>query len=436
MKSSNTASAHAIPGTRPVTDRRVGMRGFLLALTICIAGCGAREPAVDSASKRPAVEVMHWLTSDREAVALSLLRDGVIDRGGIWVDAPMPGAGAIGRNAVVSRIIGGNPPDAFQFSLGAALDELVAQNLVAPVPSGGDASLPPIVLRAASNGGRQIAIPVVIRGGNWLFYNEAVLRDAGVAAPRTWPEFMSAAAKLKASGKIPLALGGQPWQERLLFNAVLLGTGGRDFYRQVYEQLDPAAIRSPTMLRTYETFSALRDYVDQNSPGRRWNQATNLLVRGEAAFLIMGDWAKSEMVAAGLTPGQEIGCALTPAEHGAYIIMIDAFAFSPTTSPTVSAGQALFAQTLRDPAVYVPLAQKMGALPANLAVPETGFDRCSAMALRVLQDPQCHLLDSSMSLPAGLAGAIDDSVSRFWNDRTMSPQQGQALLADTMLSTR
>lgn len=413
------------------------MQSCLWLLIMCIAGCGARDSGLENASDQPSVEVMHWLTSDRDAAALSVLRGGVIDRGGIWLDAPMPGAGAIGRSAVISRIIGGTPPDVFQFSLGAALDELATQKLLAPVPpvpSGEDASLPSIVLRAASSGGRQIAIPIAIRGGNWLFYNEAVLREAGLDAPRTWPELMSASAKLKASGKIPLALGGQPWQERLLFNSVLLGIGGRDFYRQVYEKRDPAAIRSRTMLQTYETFAALRGYVDANSPGRRWNQTTNLLVRGEAAFLIMGDWAKSEIIAAGLTPGKEIGCALTPAAQNAYIMMIDAFAFSPTTSATTSAGQALFASTLRDPAVYVPLAQKMGAIPMNLAVPDTGFDRCSATALRVLQDPDSHLLDSSMSLAAGLAGAIDDAVSKFWNDRTMSPQQGHALLAATMIS--
>jgi glucose/mannose transport system substrate-binding protein len=412
------------------------MQKVIWLLAVCIAGCGPREAALESASGQPSVEVMHWLTSDRDAAALSVLREGLIQRGGIWVDAPMPGAGGLGRSAVISRIVGGDPPDVFQFSLGAALDELAAQNLVAsvPPPSRDDVSLPPIVLRAASSADRQIAIPIVIRGGNWLFYNESVLRDAGVTVPRTWPELMRAAEKLKASGKIPLALGGQPWQERLLFNAVLLGIGGRDFYRQVYEQLDPVAIRSPTMLRIYETFAQLRGYVDPNSPGRRWNQTTNLLVRGEAAFLIMGDWAKSEVVAAGLTPGKQIGCTLAPAAQEAYIMMIDAFVFSPTTSSAVSEGQALFARTLRDPAVHVPLAQKMGAVPANVTVPDTGFDLCSATALRVLQDPHTHLLDSSMSLAAGLAGAIDDTVSRFWNDRSMSPQQGHALLAETMLS--
>ena len=412
------------------------MQIYLWMLAVGIAGCGAREPAIETASDHPPVEVMHWLTSDRDAAALSVLREGLTARGGTWVDAPMPGAGGVGRSAVVSRIVGGNPPDVFQFSLGASLDELADQKLVAPVPpsSPDDVSLSPVVLRAASNAGRQIAIPIVIRGVNWLFYNEAVLRAAEITLPRTWPEFLSAAAKLQASGKIPLALGGQPWQERMLFNTVLLGIGGRDFYRQVYEQRDPAAIRSPTMLRIYETFAELRGYVDQNSPGRRWNQTTNLLVRGEAAFLVMGDWAKSEIIAAGLTPGKEIGCALTPAAQDAYIMMIDGFAFSPTASPAVSAGQARFAQTLRDPAVHVPLAQKMGAIPANLAVPTMGFDSCSATALQVLQDPRTHLLDSSMNLEAGLAGAIDDAVSRFWNDRTLTPQQGHALLIATMIS--
>lgn len=413
------------------------MRKYLLALLVYVAGCSesAQEAAPEAPNTQPSVEVMHWLTSDRDALALEVLRKGLIARGGTWLDSPMPGAGGTGRNAVVSRVVGGNPPDVFQFSVGAALDELADQNLVAAVPpniEGDNTPMPASVLRAASHAGRQIAIPIVIRGENWLFYNRAVLRDANVEVPRTWPEFMAAAATLQAAGKTPLAFGGQPWQERLLFNAVLLGVGGRDFYRRVYEQLDTAAIRSQTMLEIFETFAALRAYVDENSPGRRWNQAANLLVQGHAAFLIMGDWAKSEIVAAGLTPGQEIGCVLAPATQRAYIMMIDAFAFSPTNDPAVSAGQTLFALTLQDPAIQVLLAQKMGAIPANIEVPDTGFDRCSADALQVVQDPLAQLLDPGLSLVGELSGAIDDSVSQFWNDRAMSPQQGHKLLTETI----
>jgi len=94
-----------------------------------------------------------------------------------------------------------------------------------------------------------------------------------------------------------------------------------------------------------------------------------------------------------MTPGKQIGCVLTPAAQSAFIMMIDAFVFSPTTSSTIGAGQSLFAQALRDPAVHVPLAQQMGAIPPNFAVSDAGFDNCSATALQVLREPHTHLLD-------------------------------------------
>ncbi len=413
-----------------------------IVLAACLCGCGdssgitavASDPTVP-----PSIEVMHWLTSDRDAAALKVLREGLMARGGIWKDSPMPGAGDTGRRAVITRIVGGKPPDVFQFSVGAALDELVAQNLVATVPSISSelqASMPSMVRRVTSHRGRQVALPIAVRGENWLFYNTAVLREANVAVPRTWREFMEAAAALKAAGKTPLALGGQPWQERILFNAVLLGIGGRDFHRKVYEQLDGAALASRTLLQIFQQFATLRAYVDPGSPGRRWHEATNLLVRADAAFLFMGDWAKSEILAAGLTPGQEIGCELAPANEAAYVMMVDAFVFSPTKDPAARAAQVLFARTLQDPAIQVQLAQKMGTIPANTALPDADFDACSEQALEVVRDARAQLLEPGLSLPAGLAGAMDDSISRFWNSPEMSPQQGQALLIETIAGNR
>ena len=47
--------------------------------------------------------------------------------------------------------------------------------------------------------------------------------------PRTWDEFNETAEKLKAKGIIPLAHGGQAWQDATVFEAVALGIGGRTF---------------------------------------------------------------------------------------------------------------------------------------------------------------------------------------------------------------
>ena len=84
--------------------------------------------------------------------------------------------------------------------------------------------------------------------------------------------------RLKAAGLIPLAHGGQPWQENILFRAMLANVGGRDLYLKVLRDRDPRALRSDDFRKVLSTFKRLRAYVDVASPGRNWNDATALLI--------------------------------------------------------------------------------------------------------------------------------------------------------------
>lgn len=172
-----------------------------------------------------------------------------------------------------------------------------------------------------------------------MFYNKEALEKAGIEVPKSWPEFVDAAKKLEDAGVIPIGLGGQPWQERILFNSVLLGVGGREFYAKLYSTLDDELLASDTMRKVFEAFAALKPFVDEASPGRNWNEATNMVIRGDAAFQFMGDWAKGEIIAAGVEPGTTVGCAFAPAIDTAYIMTVDAFAFSAMDSEEAQAAQ-------------------------------------------------------------------------------------------------
>lgn len=390
------------------------------------------------AAKAQELEVMHWLTSGGESASLDVVRRAYLEQGGAWRDAPVPG-GSAARAAAVNRILGGNPPPVFLFSLGAQLTELSAHALVTPAPGADgdwDRFLPPLLARSAQHQGRYMAAPLNIHGENWMFYNAALLDRAGVSVPRTWAEFLDAAARIKAMGKTPLALGGQPWQERLLFNAVLLGVGGREFYRQVFERMDPAALESPTMLEAFRVFASLRPFVDEGSPGRRWNQATAMLMRGDAAFQFMGDWAKGDIRAAGMEPGAEIGCALAPAPEPAYIMVVDAFAFTRPRDAAMAGAQKKFVSVMMDKDVQARLNQAKGSIPVRTDVPDDGFDICARQAMALIRDPATNLASTGMGLPGGVAGALDDAVSHFWNDRRLTPEEGQELLRKSILAFR
>ncbi|MBX2832408.1 MAG: ABC transporter substrate-binding protein [Rhodospirillales bacterium] len=376
-------------------------------------------------------EVLHWWTSGSEQAALAEVRKAFEAKGGAWVDTPIAGGGNA-RAAAVNRMLGGDPASVFQFSIGQQLRELADQGLLANVDKIAseehwDEKLPPLIVKAAKYDGEYIAAPINIHGENWMFFNKAGLEKAGVDVPKSWSEFMTAAKKLEDAGIIPIGLGGQPWQERIMFNSVLLGVGGRDFYAKLYSTLDDDLLASDTMGKVFETFAALKPFVDESSPGRNWNEATNMVIKGDAAFQFMGDWAKGEIIAAGVEPGSTVGCAFAPAIDTAYIMTVDAFAFSAMDGEEeATPAQAKMAQVMLEPDVQIAFNKKKGSIPARLDVPADSFDSCAQMAIKTLQDPKTHLVSTGLfGVPSSVSGAIDDSISNFWNSADMSPQEGQ-----------
>lgn len=403
------------------------------------AACAAFLSAGVSAGALHAqtAEVLHWWTSGSEQAALAEVRKAYEAKGGAWVDTPIAGGGNA-RAAAVNRMLGGDPAAVFQFSIGQQLRELADQGLLANVgkiasEEGWDEKLPPLIVKAAKYDGDYIAAPINIHGENWMFYNKAVLEKAGVDVPKSWDEFISVAEKLKASGVTPIGLGGQPWQERIMFNSVLLGVAGRDFYAKLYGTLDDELLESDTMRKVFETFAALKPFVDEASPGRNWNEATNMVIKGDAAFQFMGDWAKGEIIAAGVEPGTTVGCAFAPAIDTAYIMTVDAFAFSAMDGEEATPAQEKMAHVMLEPDVQIAFNKKKGSIPARLDVPADSFDVCAQTAINTLQDKKTHLVSTGLfGVPSAVSGAIDDSISNFWNSADMSPEQGQEQFHDAI----
>ena len=65
--------------------------------------------------------------------------------------------------------------------------------------------------------GKWDAVPVNIHSVNWIWLNKAAMEKIGGTQPKTFDDFVALLDKAKKAGIIPLALGGQPWQEATLF---------------------------------------------------------------------------------------------------------------------------------------------------------------------------------------------------------------------------
>lgn len=142
--------------------------------------------------------------------------------------------------------------------------------------------------------------------------------------------------KLKAAGLVPLAHGGQPWQENIVFTAVLANEGGRDLYLKVLRDRDPAAIKSDAFKKVLASFKRLRSYVDTGAPGRNWNDATAMLITGRAGVQIMGDWAKGEFANANQVAGRDFGCIAGFCAGAPYILQGDVFVFPKNKDPNAA----------------------------------------------------------------------------------------------------
>ena len=163
--------------------------------------------------------------------------------------------------------------------------------------------MPEAVQFFSSYDGAWIAAPVNVHSTNWIWANKKIFDELGLSEPTTWDELIATLDKIKAAGHVPLAHGGQAWQDATIFDAVVNSTGGIEFYKAALVDLDPEALGSDTMKEVFDRMAKLRTYVDDNFSGRDWNLATAMVIEGKAGMQMMGDWAKGEFINAGQTPG-------------------------------------------------------------------------------------------------------------------------------------
>ncbi len=263
------------------------------------------------------VEVLHWWTSGGEAAALNVLKEDLGSKGISWTDSPVAGGGGDQAMTVLrSRATAGNPPVAVQM-LGfdildwAELGFLADLNDVAEKENW-DAVVPDALKAFSKYDGQWIAAPVNVHSTNWVWANKEILDGLGIAPPKTWDEFIAAMEKVKASGKIALAHGGQAWQDATMFDSAVIAAGGPEFYKKAMVDLDEKALSSDTMVDAFDKMAQLRSFVDDNFSGRDWNLASAMVIDGRAAFQMMGDWAKGEFKNAGQEPGVDFYFMRTP----------------------------------------------------------------------------------------------------------------------------
>ena len=400
------------------------LKNFLLATVFTVAASAAQ-------AQNKEIEMVHWWTSGGEAAALNVLKENLQKQGYVWKDNPIAGGGGTQAMTVLrARVTSGNIPTAVQM-LGYDILDWAEQGVVAdltPVATkeGWDKVVPQALQKFSKYEDKWIAAPVNVHSTNWIWANKTVMDKIGAKPPTSWDELIAVLDKAKAAGVVALAHGGQPWQDATIFDSVVLTTGGPDFYKKSMIDLDQNALSSDTMKTVFERMAKLRTYVDPNFSGRDWNLASAMVIKGDAALQIMGDWAKGEFVNAGKKPDQDFLCFRFPGTQGNVTFNSDQFVMFKVGAERQQAQNALASATM-DPAFQSAFNVVKGSAPARTDVSDAAFDACGKKAIADLKAAsEKGTLMGSMAHGhanrAAVKNAMYDVISRHFNGQLPTDQ--------------
>ena len=182
---------------------------------------------------------------------LNVLKQDLETQGIGWQDMPVAGGGGTQAMTVLrARVTSGNPPAAVQMLGFDILDWAQGGRARQPqriadrggLGRGGARGAPQFFTKYD---GHWVAAPVNVHSTNWVWANKAVLDELGIAAAdHLGRVHRGASRRSRRPARSALAHGGQPWQDATIFDAVVMSTGGPEFYKAAMIDLDPEALGS------------------------------------------------------------------------------------------------------------------------------------------------------------------------------------------------
>ncbi|GAB4574408.1 MAG: ABC transporter substrate-binding protein [Anaerolineae bacterium] len=286
------------------------------------------------------------------------------------INATVTGGSGVNARAVLkTRMLGGDPPDSFQVHAG---QELIGTWVVADrmedltflfEEEGWMEQFPQGLLDLISTEDGIWSVPVNIHRSNVLWYVPANLEEWGVEVPADWTTFVNETCPaLQEAGVVPLALG-ENWTVNHLWESVALAELGVDGWNGLWD--GSKSWTDEDVVAMWDLFGQILDCTNEDAASLSWQQATDMVVNGDAAFNVMGDWAAGYMVTTlGLEPGEGFGWAAAPGTDGVFMMLSDSFGLpvgAPNRDAAIAWLKLLGSAEGQD--IFNPL---KGSIPANL----------------------------------------------------------------------
>ena len=278
------------------------------------------------------VEVFSWWTGGGEAAGLEAMVAvfGELYPGVEFVNSAVAGgAGTNARAVLATRLQASDPPDSWQGHAGQELiGTYVAAGQLEPLnflydEEGWLDVMPETLIPLISQDGNIYSVPVNIHRANVMWINPTVLADNGLEVPTSLEEWFAAMDTLQANGMdAPLAMGEQ-WTAMHLFETILLASLGPDAYNALWAA--GADWSTPEVTAALENYAKALSYTNSDASALSWQDAAQLVVDGDAAFNVMGDWAEGFFREIGMEPRTNYDWAPVPGTAGVFQFLSDSF---------------------------------------------------------------------------------------------------------------
>lgn len=352
---------------------------------VLLAACGGsdsegnKDTSSNGGAESGEVEVFTWWAEGSEKAGLDALVAVFNEQhpGIKFVNGAVAGgAGSDAKNVLASRLQTNDPPGTFQAHAGAELTDYINNGQIEDLTqmyadNGWNDYFPQTLLDRLQQDGKIYSVPSNIHRANVVWANPAVLKDAGVdpnATYATLDDWIADLQKIKAAGSIPLSIA-TDWTQVHLFETVLLADLGADGYNGLWDGTTDWA--GPEVGAALEDYKTLLDLTNQDRQSLDWPDATQLVIDGDAAFNVMGDWAVAAFEEQGKKFGTDYLAYPVPGTDGVFDFLADSFTL-PVGAPDPANTEA-WLSTVASPEGQTAFNMKKGSIPANIEADTSGF---------------------------------------------------------------
>ena len=419
-----------------MTLKRIGRRSAIatvLASTLVLAACGGGSGSGDKADgdggtaggaggagDASEVQVMTWWAQGSEKAGLEALEKVFAEQhpDTKFVNAALAGgAGSQAKQKLQADLQAGNPPDTFQAHTGAELQDYIDAGQIEDVAKFYDEFgltdvFPETLIEQLKVGDKIYSIPSNVHRSNVVWVNPAVLEEAGVdasKAPADLDAWIADMEKVKAAGKIPVALG-MDWTQTHLLENILLAELGADAYNGLWDGSTDWAGSEVNAALT--KFGKIVEWSNTDRDGLDWEPAIQQVMQGNAAYNVMGDWAVAAYDAQDLKAGEDYAYWPVPGTDGTFNYLADSFTL-PKGAPHPG-GTKAWLQTISSAEGQLAFNKVKGSIPARTDIEAGEFPEYQQSAMESFKNDEIvSSLAHGAAAPVAVSTAVNQAIVKF-----------------------